>query len=104
MSDYTEEALMKLESIKVSGDKGIIYNYEAGIILDYIKGLERQNKYLQINYNDTLKCLIRDKRKELLKELDRVDSKFIDCVMNQEYIMKLENQLELLNELESKEE
>ena len=85
-----QEIIKKLENIKVSRDKGELYNFEAGIILNLItkqqEELEELRKYYATRkeveeLKDTINCLhesakeyinkqvIRDKIEELQKEV-----------------------------------
>lgn len=53
-NNIEEQVIQKLEAIKVSGDKGTIYNYEAGTILNFINKLKRNTctyEQTDIDYN-----------------------------------------------------
>lgn len=59
MSNLSEEEIInKLEAIKVCGDKEIIYNFEAGTILNIIKKQNKETEEKETLYQKALNELV----------------------------------------------
>lgn len=73
-----EEIINKLETIKISGDKGTIYNYEAGAILSLIEKQQAEYSDLKLKYEQGL--LLHKKHISDLEIKDRMIDVMADCI------------------------
>jgi len=76
-----EDTIKKLETIKVSGDKDYIYNFEAGIILNLI-----QKQQEEIEKKDKLEKEVADDIDKVAVELDKLSDNIY--IVNQAMLLQ----------------